>query len=367
MLNHARALLGRGWRVSLAGYAENPLPPDLAGNPLAEVWDLSAGGAGRPRAWWRLARRLRNDGSWRLAIVQNPPGFPALWALPWRLRGREVVLDWHNVGASLYALSRPRATLRTKLYALCERMAARRATVTWAVSHALARRVAPSAVVVIDAPSSVFLASAKVPQDRLEWWRRVLPGQLPPPAKAAWIVAPSSWGTDEDNDAILRVARHWAARAAEWGEARPVVVIATGRGPGREAFASQAAALPEGPVSVRNVWLPPGEYPALLAAADAGLCLHRSSSGLDLPMKLADMRGAGLSALVLDYGPVLAETFVDGKNGRLFTDDAGLADCIREIVTRSPGDAVLGETWEHRWNRILGPWCATLEAKGSHS
>ena len=32
--------------------------------------------------------------------------------------------------------------------------------------------------------------------------------------------------------------------------------------------------------------------PSLVGMADAGLCLHQSSSGLDLPMKLADFRGA---------------------------------------------------------------------------
>ena len=371
MLNHARALLARGWRVTLAGYAENALPPDLAQHPLLKTWDLAAGGAGRLRAWWGLARRLRADDSWRLVVVQNPPGFPALWALPWRLQGREVALDWHNLGASLYALARPSAGLSTKIYALCERLAARRATTVWAVSAALARSVSPTATVLADAPSAVLCAAAVAPRDRLVWWRRVLPDQPLPPDDAMWIVAPSSWGADEDHEAILHVARYWAAHAADWGaEVRPVVFIATGRGAARDAFVQEAARLPAGPVSVRTAWLPPEEYPVMLAAADAGLCLHRSSSGLDLPMKLVDMRGAGLPALVLDYGPVLRETFVEGGDGWLFKNDAELAGRIHDIVTqrgslKKSSDGV--ETWEARWDRLLGPWCAVLETKGAGS
>jgi beta-1,4-mannosyltransferase len=94
-------------------------------------------------------------------------------------------------------------------------------------------------------------------------------------------------------------------------------------------------------VYVRTAWVAAAQYPRVLAAADAGVCLHRSSSGLDLPMKLADMAGAGLPVCAFDYGPCLSERFRSDHHGLLFKTADQLAAGLRALLGGHPNDTSL--------------------------
>ena len=143
------------------------------------------------------------------------------------------------------------------------------------------------------------------------------------------VVSPTSWTADEDFDLLLDAAGHWTTRAATrpGGIATSNAFSSSPAAVARCASGSSINSTPCGSdaLTISTVWMEPDEYPALVAAADVGLCLHRSASGLDLPMKVMDFFGAGVPVCALDYGPCLAEAVRDGDNGLTFTDAPQLA------------------------------------------
>ena len=84
-------------------------------------------------------------------------------------------------------------------------------------------------------------------------------------------------------------------------QAPNIVVVVTGKGPLKVAFERRLASAAMTNVVVVTAWLSTADYAALLGAADLGVCLHTSSSGLDLPMKVVDMYGAGLPVSAVHF------------------------------------------------------------------
>ena len=65
-----------------------------------------------------------------------------------------------------------------------------------------------------------------------------------------------------------------------------LLIIVTGKGPQKTMYEERMRMLDLRHVAFRTAWLEPEYYPKLLGSADLGICLHTSSSGLDLPMKV---------------------------------------------------------------------------------
>ena len=81
-----------------------------------------------------------------------------------------------------------------------------------------------------------------------------------------------------------------------------------GKGALREYYEKEIAKRNFLSVEVVTVWLAVEDYPTILGAADIGVSLHTSSSGLDLPMKVVDMFGSDLPVLAREFRYVYKQT-----------------------------------------------------------
>ena len=383
MQYHAVSLAAAGAEVDLIGLDGAPVMPAVSSNPRIRCHRLSDRSfAGRSRGGvrryvWGSAFRALSQGVRLFGVlmrvpkpdvilVQNPPAVPTL-SIAWlaaRLRGSRLVIDWHNLSHTIAAVKVGEHHRAVKSVKRSERRWAKRADGHLAVSQALAswlsREFHVTPTVAYDRPGSAFVAPSPAAATAL-WDKLAADHHLGSP-RPPIVVCPTSWSPDEDFDLLLEAlerAERTLTRAKP--DHTQLVVFLTGRGPLRETFEQRAARRNFKAIAVKTVWLEPADYPTLVGMADLGLCLHQSSSGLDLPMKLADLRGAGVPAAAYDYAPVVGEVMTTGREGVTFRDPGELANLLVAIATHSTAESPLSksrswltqhppERWETQWD-----------------
>jgi beta-1,4-mannosyltransferase len=393
MRYHAQALAARGVDVDLVGFEGTPLARAITDDEHITVHRLSASMLrhGAPslsyapvalvdaarisfRLWTTLRRLPRPD----LVLVQNPPAFPTLMVtrLALKRKGVRFVIDWHNIGYTLLQLRLGQWHPAVRLARWLERHDAREAEANLCVSRGLAeflknRLGLSNTHVLYDRPASIFVPVGHVERER---YRQALFTRLGIHAGVVgFIVCPTSWTEDEDFDVVIDAVRRLEDRIRGWETANPsarfpdLVILVTGDGARRIEFERRFAGLPARRVHLRARWLEPEDYPRVVGSADLGLCLHRSSSGLDIPMKVADLFGAGVPVCALDYGATLAERVRHGTNGLLFSTAEQLTSVLFDFFEAFPGDdqaferlrtgarKSAGISWEEGWRREAQP------------
>jgi beta-1,4-mannosyltransferase len=293
-----------------------------------------------------------------------------------RRRGVRFIIDWHNLGYTLLQLRLGRWHPAVRFARWVERRDARRVDGHLCVSRALAaflhsRFGVPDARVLYDRPASAF---APMPRAEREQFRQALFTRLGVRGPlVGFIVCPTSWTEDEDFDVAIEAVRRLEERIRGWEAAHTsrrfpeLVILVTGDGARRAEFERLFAGLPARRIHLRTRWLEPEDYPRVVGSADVGLCLHRSSSGLDIPMKVADLFGAGVPVCALDYGACLAERVRHGDNGLLFSTARQLADVLFDLFETFPASQPLLDrlrtgaqksarpTWEEGWLKEAKP------------
>ena len=408
MQYHAFALASRLADVDLIGGGGSELRREVAEHPGLRLHLLAdrraappAGGRARFLAisfgralaqGAELLRALLAVPRPDVILLQTPPAVPTLLLalLAARLRDARLVVDWHNFGYALLALRLGAGSPLVRGARWYERVLGARADAHLCVSGAMRAKLEEwgieDAVVVYDRPPEWF-APVPAPQRREVRLRleRDLAAAPPSPLTAgladgrtALIVSPTSWTADEDFSLLLDAAvraDEAICRRDERGGEPPfpgLLILLTGKGALRELYEARIAGLGLRRVGLRTLWLSPQEYPVLLGSADLGLCLHRSASGVDLPMKISDMFGCGLPVCAFDYGPCLAEQVRHGENGLLFSNAGQLAERLLELFDGFPARAPLldrlrrgaaasgAEHWTAHWSARAEPLLRSL-------
>ena len=429
MQYHALSMAKLGWAVELVGYQESNLYSEIHRTPTIKVVPLATppsildNGIRLPfvvlgplkvifQSWALFGVLLRSSKKPSWMLVQNPPSIPTLavcLAVCLWHRTR-LVIDWHNFGYSILSLKlgqRHPLVHSSRLFEACVgRFATAHICVTRAMAHALRdqSRVASRVLVLHDRPAPLF--QPLDPDQRtefLEWLSatetagsegadhshmnslQVLSAKAGCPDKgklrreidsikngnSKLVVSATSWTADEDFDMFLDALVAYSTQASRL-KLPNILVVITGKGPNRAAFESKAKVLhKEGHLSYTTlvtVYFDDMQYYAkLLGSADLGVSLHTSSSGVDLPMKVLDMFGAGLPVVGWSDFEAWSELVQEDRNGTGFKSALELSDKLQTLFGGNPGllrslrSGAL-EEGKHRWDDEWMPSAGQLFA-----
>ncbi|KAK4057003.1 mannosyltransferase [Microbotryomycetes sp. JL221] len=337
-------------------------------------------------AWSLLyALLFRLESTPQFIIVQNPPSIPTLPVLKLvnAVTHSKLVIDWHNTGYSVLALrlgtNHPVVKLARAFEFGFGRSAHAHLCVTEGMKQSLQKdaQLKGNVRVFYDRPPSTFhrLSAEEaheffsreptfVADSSLSSFRsNDLPNstlftQKPDSGPAmfdrdrpALLVSATSWTPDEDFNILLEALSLYDKAFTSYEQAKgglrsgsrerertiklpKIVVVVTGKGAGRTNFEQRVTELENTEwknVKVRTSWLAIEDYPKLLGSADLGICLHTSTSGVDLPMKVVDMFGCELPVCAVDF-PCLIELVRNGRNGVVFQTAQDLANSLIDLL-----------------------------------
>lgn len=308
-----------------------------------------------------------------MTIFQNPPSIPTLLVahVVCLLRNTTLCIDWHNFGHSILALKLGPKHPLVRISERYEYAVSRSAPVNFTVTDAMARVLREQhgrqhVVPLYDRPPTHFQpcrshearrAGFQALSNRLGWPEETAPTKL--------LVSSTSWTADEDFSILLDALADYSAAAAA-RDLPAILAVITGKGPQKEHYLARIAAMEAENklqrVRIRTAWLTLEDYAAMLSYADLGVSLHTSSSGVDLPMKVVDMFGAGLPVVGWSRFEAWSELVREGVNGKGFGSSAELRELLLALFAREEELAVLRagalreceRRWDDEWDEKAG-------------
>ncbi|KAG5302340.1 beta-1,4-mannosyltransferase [Histoplasma ohiense] len=396
MQYHALSFAKHGGIVSIIGHAGSNIHPDLVDHPRVSIISLALPPSFLQThnkylfpfvaflkllhqtwlLWLALAYHSRPA---RWMLVQNPPTAPTLVVaqVVCQLRKTNLVIDWHNFGYSILALKLGDGHPMVKINKSHESTFGRFSSAHFCVSNAMARRlrddlkIKTPILVLHDRPPScfqpfrnneqkyAFLSSLSETAEFVEDLRA---------GTCRLLISSTSWTPDEDFSILIDALCRYSAMASTKNLGLPRLgVIITGKGPQQQMYLSRIAKLrAQGKlenVKIKTAWLSLEEYAQLLASVSLGVCLHTSSSGVDLPMKVVDMFGAGLPVVGWNKYEAWPELVSQGVNGLGFGSTDELVTHLVDLfggteeklsILRQGALQESERRWDDEWDPVAG-------------
>jgi beta-1,4-mannosyltransferase len=321
------------------------------------------------RLFWIL---LFTAGSIDLILLQNPPTIPT-FIIVWiccRLKGAHFVIDWHNLGYSILGLALGETHLLVKIAKWIEKTFGKKADANLCVTQVMQKWLKNTwdidAIVLYDKPPLFFKPTPietqhglflrvgdqlKECNDLVRWnsssEETILTCQIqglnkkgkkmivPRKDRPAVLISSTSWTADEDFGILLNALVLLDKKVCDLVQFPNVLVIVTGKGPQKQMYLKKIRQLALKRIRIATMWLEASDYPLILGSADVGVCLHTSSSGLDLPMKVLDMFGCGVPVCAIGF-QCLHELVKHDVNGLVFTSEKQLSDQLYELLLGHP-------------------------------
>lgn len=415
MQYHCLSLIEQKYDVELIGYGGSSLIQELRDSSKLHVHflpDVPSLINGLPRIlryifkvlfqsvtmFWVILRRTKKPSH---TIVQTPPAIPSQFVMVviCLLRGSKLIIDYHNYASSLMALTLGKQSILVRFTSLYEKFFSHWADARLCVSNAMKKDIQSnwgvSCIIMYDRPPSIFHPlsltnkhelflklsktepvfksdnedSSSLETDRVQ---TVFSESTPTGGKLRTdrpflLISSTSWTEDEDFNILLNALEVYDEKASNKQAQLPqMVCIITGKGPLKTHYENIIVQMNFKNVKICTMWLASEDYPALLASADLGVCLHKSSSGLDLPMKIVDMFGSGLPVCAVHF-ECLHELLRDEHNGVIFHDHNQLAEQLERLcrgfpapnphLTRFRDNLVSFQSlrWDHYWRLHILP------------
>ncbi|NWI98341.1 ALG1 mannosyltransferase, partial [Crypturellus undulatus] len=411
MQYHALSLARRGHRVNLLGFLQTKPHGDLLEHPNIRIVALSELRALRvgPKIFQYVVKviaqvvqllyvMLRIDRP-SYILLQNPPGLPSI-AVAWvvcLVRRSKLIIDWHNYGYTIMSLIHGRNHLLVQIAKWYEKFFGRLSDynlcVTNAMKEDLWEKCNIKAITLYDKPASYFKETPLELQHQL--YMKL--AKVYEPFKAhtesvsssaersaftemdhkngcvtkargrpALLISSTSWTEDEDFSVLLKALEDYENFIKEGIKLPSLVCVITGKGPLKEYYNHLIEKLHFKHIQICTPWLEAEDYPLLLGSADLGVCLHKSSSGLDLPMKVVDMFGCCLPVCAIHF-ECLHELVKHNENGLIFRDSNELAEQLKMLLLDFPTLEGKLESfrrnlraskqlrWDESWDQIVLP------------